>query len=48
MLLTRLQTSKTDQYTYCFVYFVVYTMAIDVPGLGPDFAIKAVEEVQPR
>ena len=48
MLLTRLQTSKTDKYTYYFVYFIAYTMAIDAPGLGPDFMVGAVEQVQPQ
>ena len=48
MLLTRLQTGKTDNYTYSFVYFALYIMAIDAPGLGPDFLIGSVEQVQPQ
>ncbi|TFY54539.1 hypothetical protein EVG20_g9663 [Dentipellis fragilis] len=46
-LLTRLQTSKTDTYVYHFVYFLLYTMAINAEVLGPDFVVRAVEEVQP-
>ena len=47
-LLTRLQTSKTDKYVYLFVHFLLFTMAINVDGLTPDFVIGAVEEVQPK
>ena len=45
-LLTRLQTSKTDNYVYHFVYFLLYTMAIQVEGLSPDLVIGAMEEIQ--
>lgn len=45
-LLTRMQTSKTDKYVYHFVYFLAFTMAIPVEGLGPDFVISSVEEIQ--
>ena len=47
-LLTRMQTSKTDKYVYHFVYFLTFTMAINVEGLTPDYLISAVEEVQPQ
>lgn len=46
-LLTRMQTSKTDKYVYHFTHFFLFAMAIDVPDLGPDFVVSAVEEVQP-
>ncbi|KIP01732.1 hypothetical protein PHLGIDRAFT_336871 [Phlebiopsis gigantea 11061_1 CR5-6] len=46
-LLTRMQTSKTDNFTYYFVYFLLFSMAIKVEGLAPDFVVGAVEEVQP-
>ena len=46
-LLTRMQTSKTDKYVYHFVYFLLFSMAINVDGLTPDFVIGAVEEIQP-
>lgn len=46
-LLTRMQTSKTDTYVYLFVYFVLFSMAINVEGLTPDFIPQAVEAVQP-
>ncbi|KDQ12400.1 hypothetical protein BOTBODRAFT_34372 [Botryobasidium botryosum FD-172 SS1] len=45
-LFTRLQTSRTDKYTYGLAYFIFYTMAIQVEGLNPDFVISAVESVQ--
>ena len=47
-LLTRMQTSKTDKYVYHFTYFLLLTMAVDVPGMGPDYLISTVEEIQPR
>ncbi|KAF9816482.1 hypothetical protein IEO21_04087 [Rhodonia placenta] len=47
-LLTRMQTSKTDKYVYNFVYFLAFTMAINVDGLGPDYVISSVEEIQPQ
>lgn len=47
-LLTRMQTSKTDKYVYLFSHFLLFTMAIDVHGLGPDYVISAVEEIQPQ
>ncbi|EKM56806.1 uncharacterized protein PHACADRAFT_141741 [Phanerochaete carnosa HHB-10118-sp] len=46
-LLTRMQTSKTDKYVYHFTYFLLFAMAINVEGLGPDFIASAVEEIQP-
>lgn len=46
-LLTRMQTSKTDNFTYYFVYFLLFSMAIKVEGLATDFVVGAVEEVQP-
>ncbi|KAH9931314.1 armadillo-type protein [Fomitopsis serialis] len=47
-LLTRMQTSKTDKYVYLFVYFLAFTIAIPVEGLGPDYVISSVEEIQPQ
>ncbi|KAF9242294.1 armadillo-type protein [Melanogaster broomeanus] len=46
-LLTRMQTSKTDKYVYHFTHFILFTMAIDVNGLGPD-VISTVEDIQPQ
>lgn len=43
-----MQTSKTDKYVYNFVYFLAFTMAINVDGLGPDYVISSVEEIQPQ
>ncbi|KAL5498046.1 CSE1_1 [Sanghuangporus vaninii] len=48
MLLTRLQTARTDNYVYQLIYFFLFTMAIDVEGLTPDFLIRAIEGVQPH
>ncbi|KAK7018654.1 importin-alpha export receptor [Paramarasmius palmivorus] len=45
-LLTRMQTSKTDNYVYLFVKFLLYTAALDIDGLGPDYVIGGVEEIQ--
>lgn len=47
-LLTRMQTSKTDKYVYHFTYFLLLTTAIDVAGMGPDYVISTVEEIQPQ
>jgi exportin-2 (importin alpha re-exporter) len=41
-----MQTSKTDKYVYLFSKFLLYTMAINVDGLGPDTMIAAVESIQ--
>ncbi|KAJ8091228.1 importin-alpha export receptor [Marasmius tenuissimus] len=46
-LLTRMQTSKTDTYVYLFSKFLLFTVALNVEGLGPDYVISAVEEIQP-
>ena len=48
MLLTRLQTGRTDNYVYQLIYFFLYTMAIDAEGLTPDFLTRAIEGVQPE
>ncbi|KAH8112452.1 Cse1-domain-containing protein [Phellopilus nigrolimitatus] len=48
MLLTRLQTARTDIYLYSLVYFFIFAMAIDVDGSAPDFLIGAIEQVQPH
>jgi hypothetical protein len=31
-----------------FVYFLMFTMALQREGLGPDYVIGAVEEIQPQ
>jgi len=48
MLLTRLQTARTDIFAYYTVYFFTFAMAIKVDGLTPDFLIGSVEELQPN
>ncbi|KAJ7224424.1 CAS/CSE protein [Mycena pura] len=47
-LLTRMQSSKTDKFVYLFARFLLYCMAVNVEGLGPDYVITTVEEIQPR
>ncbi|KAF9463182.1 CAS/CSE protein [Collybia nuda] len=45
-LLTRMQTSKTDKFVYLFAKFLLFTMAINVEGLTPDYIIGTIEEIQ--
>ncbi|CAK5267603.1 unnamed protein product [Mycena citricolor] len=47
-LLTRLQTSKTDKFVYLCAKFLLYCMALDIDGLGPDYVIRPIEEIQPK
>ncbi|KAJ7918955.1 CAS/CSE protein [Mycena leptocephala] len=47
-LLTRMQSSKTDKFVYLFAKFLLYCMALNVEGLGPDYVIETIEEIQPR
>ncbi|KAG6868898.1 hypothetical protein C0993_008196 [Termitomyces sp. T159_Od127] len=46
-LLTRMQTSKTDKYVHLFTKFFLFTLAINVDGLSPDYVIGTIEEIQP-
>ncbi|KAJ7594086.1 CAS/CSE protein [Mycena floridula] len=47
-LLTRMHSTKTDKFVYLFSRFLLYTMAIQVDGLSPDYVIAAVEQIQPQ
>ncbi|KAJ6621313.1 importin alpha re-exporter [Mycena sp. CBHHK59/15] len=47
-LLTRMQSSKTDKFVYLFSRFLLYCMALDKVGLGPDYVIAIIEDIQPR
>lgn len=47
-LLTRMHSSKTDKFVYLFARFLIFTMAIKVDGLTPDYVIGTVEEIQPQ
>ncbi|PFH53505.1 hypothetical protein AMATHDRAFT_54636 [Amanita thiersii Skay4041] len=47
-LLTRLQTSKTESYVYLFARFLLFSMAVNVQGLSPDYIIGVIEEIQPQ
>ncbi|KAG8951757.1 importin-alpha export receptor [Tulasnella sp. 408] len=42
----RLQTSKTDKFTYSLAYWIFYATALPIDGLGPNTIIKAVESIQ--
>ena len=46
--LAGMQTSRTDKYVYRFAYFLLLAMAIDVAGMGPDYVIWTVEDIQPH
>lgn len=43
--LTRIQTSKTDKYVYYLTFFLLFVVAIDVAGMGPDCIISTVKEI---
>ncbi|KAF5343738.1 hypothetical protein D9756_011534 [Leucocoprinus leucothites] len=45
-LLTRMQTSKTPTYEYLFARFILYCIALNVDGLGPDYMISIIEGIQ--
>jgi CAS/CSE protein, C-terminus len=45
-LLTRLQANKTDKFANLFVCFVLYTLAIRVDGMTPDYVVGVVEAAQ--
>ncbi|KAJ7126549.1 CAS/CSE protein [Mycena crocata] len=47
-LLTRMQSSKTDKFVYLFAKFLLFCMALDIEGLGPDYVINTIDEIQPR
>jgi exportin-2 (importin alpha re-exporter) len=46
ILLTRMQTSKTDKFVHLFALFLMFSMALNVDGLSPDYVISTVEEIQ--
>ncbi|KAF5349357.1 hypothetical protein D9758_011786 [Tetrapyrgos nigripes] len=45
-MLTRLQTSKTDNFVFLFSKFLLFVMALNIEGLGPDYVIGTVESIQ--
>ena len=47
MLLTRLQNSKTETFTLRFVRFYHFVSAKEDKGLGADFFINIVDQIQP-
>ena len=42
-----MQTSKTDQYVYYFVYFLSFCLAINVTDFTPDYVVGQLEGIQP-
>ncbi|KAG5652934.1 hypothetical protein H0H81_003010 [Sphagnurus paluster] len=47
-LLTRMQSSKTDKYVHLFTRFFLFTLAVNIEGLSPDYVIGTIEEIQPE
>ncbi|TIB17584.1 hypothetical protein E3P92_01009 [Wallemia ichthyophaga] len=47
LLLTRLQASKTDQFTRAFIHFFMLTAALDDKGYGVPFLVSGFDKVQP-
>ncbi|CAD6568832.1 MAG: importin-alpha export receptor [Tremellales sp. Tagirdzhanova-0007] len=45
LLLNRLQSKPSSQFSQCFVYFVTFLSAIE--NVGPDFVISILDGVQP-
>lgn len=46
IMLTRLDKSRTENFSLRFVRFYHFVSALDDKGLGPDFFINAIEQVQ--
>ena len=44
VLLTRLQTKASNQFTQGFVYFALFLCAVD--SVGPDFLISTLDGIQ--
>jgi exportin-2 (importin alpha re-exporter) len=45
LLLTRLQTKPSTQFTQGFVYFALFLCAIE--SVGPEYLISSVDALQP-
>ncbi|KAF7308719.1 Importin N-terminal domain-containing protein [Mycena chlorophos] len=45
-LLNRLHSSKTDKFSYLFARLMLYCTAVNIEGLGPDYLISTMEEIQ--
>lgn len=45
-LFTRLQTNKTEKFTYALARLVFTVSALQNPGLGPNFVVSEIEKVQ--
>ncbi|KAF7294456.1 Importin N-terminal domain-containing protein [Mycena kentingensis (nom. inval.)] len=45
-LLTRMHQSKTDKFTHLFARLMLYCMAANLDGMGPDYVISTIEEIQ--
>ncbi|KAG7451472.1 importin alpha re-exporter [Guyanagaster necrorhizus] len=48
-ILKRMQATKTDKFIYLFTQFLLFSIAIEVPGgLSVDFIIGTIESIQPN
>ncbi|KAJ7050487.1 importin alpha re-exporter [Mycena amicta] len=45
-LLTRLHSSKTDKFSYLFARLMLYCMAVNIEGMGPDYVIGTIDDIQ--
>jgi len=45
LLLNRLQSKPSVQFTQCFVYFFAFLCAVD--NVGPDFVVSVLDGIQP-
>lgn len=48
LLLTRLQTSKTEKFSHGLIRFICFAAAIEKPGLDADGVIAMLDGVQPQ
>lgn len=48
LLLTRLQTSKTDKFCKGLIRFICFAAAIEKEGLDPDGVIAMLDNCQPQ
>ncbi|KAJ3756512.1 CAS/CSE protein [Lentinula raphanica] len=48
IVLTRMQNSKTDKFVHLLTRFLLFIMAANREGLGPDYVIELFETIQPR
>lgn len=47
LLMQRLQRSRTDKFTHCFVYFVFYLVCLEKEGMSADTIVETFDNIQP-